>query len=199
MLGEIEQDERDDDRQPDGDAEAEEAFLPDIGDDRRHAGEDHLAAAQGEGEAAEQDAGAERGDEGTDLELHRQQAVDHARHDAGKNHRRNDDGGTVAGLAEHRPEHGKEADHIAEREVELAGDERNDGGKGDAGNDRLDDEEVGEVLRGEEAVGGEVETDRQEHQEEQRRVFLENDADEGAARRGRAGRAEDGVVGIAHA
>ena len=126
VLGHVEKDERDDHRQPHRDPEPEKSFLADIGDHLRHAGEDDLPVAEGEGEAAEQDAGTERRDEGADLEPDGEDAVDHAADDAGDDHDRDDDAGAVPGLPEDGAEHRQEADHVAEREVEFAGDQGHD-------------------------------------------------------------------------
>lgn len=152
MLGEIEQDQSENDRQPDGDAEAEKGVLTDRQDEVGDAGEDHLPVAEREGEAAQEDAGAEGGDERADLEPDRQDAVDDACNHAGDDHGGDDHFGTVSGLTEDGAEHGEETDHVAERQIELTDDQRHDGREGDAADHCLDDKEIGQVLGGEETI-----------------------------------------------
>jgi len=83
----------------------------------------------------------------TDLEADRERAVRQADCQPGDEHDRDHDVGAVALLSEDGADHGQEADHIAKREVKLAGDQRQDGGKSHAGNDRLHDEEIRQVPR----------------------------------------------------
>src|SRR5579871_513507 len=105
MFENIDKNSCQDQRQPDGDPNAEEVSLPDICDEAGDSGEEHTAAAYSLRDSTQRDADAERRYERADLELNPQPSVDRANDRAADNHGQDNHASPVAGTAKLRAGH----------------------------------------------------------------------------------------------